>query len=150
MFHWLLWGHMSHPEPIIVFWAVRLGLAGCATAALFAVVQSAPQEPHGLRVGERWILKGEVWAFITGKRNGYWVAKQLMILVSSVGQQQIAGVHGFGLESWFLIPAFLPVKLHTPKPMFPTGVGVCRKLQCFMFFLCKLNVFNRKRKNQGW
>lgn len=54
MFHWLLWGHMSHPEPIIVFWAVRLGLAGCGhVAVLISLVRSALQEPHGLRVGER-------------------------------------------------------------------------------------------------
>lgn len=60
------------------------------------------------------------------------MAKQLMILVSFIGQQQIAGVNGFGLESWFP----LPVKSHTPKPMFPTDGGVCRKLHtvfCILF-----------------
>lgn len=94
-----------------------------------------------MAVGERWILRGRGRASITRKRNGCWVAKQLMILVSFIGQQQIAGVNGFGLEPWFLIPTFLSVKLYTLKPMFPTWVGVCRKLQCFMFFLRNLNVF---------
>lgn len=74
------------------------------------------------------------------------MAGQLRIAVSLMGQQQIAGVNGFGLESWFLVLAFLPGKSHTPKSMFPTGVGVCRNLQCFILFM-QVGCFQQEEKD---
>lgn len=46
--HWLLRDHMSYPEPIPVFRAVRPGLASSGHVSPLAL-----QEPRGLRVGER-------------------------------------------------------------------------------------------------
>lgn len=78
-------------------------------------MESALQEPGGQSGGEvnshrvivgfyyqekEWILGGQTTN---------------VILVSPTGQQQIIGVNGFGIVSWFLIPAFLPVKLRLPS-----------------------------------
>lgn len=50
---------------------------------------------------KEWILDGQT--------------TKVRLIVSSTGQQQIMGVSGFGLVSWFLIQAFLLRKLHLPS-----------------------------------